>query len=75
MKKIPKLYLSTFVGLLAYCLAYMLCAVFSMKFIGYDKMVENQVAVRLSFALISAAIAIFIVIFVFKLIGRKASQQ
>jgi len=70
MNRILKLYLSTLVGILAYCLAYMISTIFAVVFIGYDKILKNPEGAILSFKLIGIAVFILIFIFVYKLINK-----
>jgi len=75
MNNFLKLYLSTLVGFLAYCLTYMLSTIFTIMSIGYDNFLKNQASIRFRFIFISAAIFVLVFMFMYKLIGRKTLKK
>ena len=75
MNKFLKLYLSTLVGFLAYCLTYMTSAIFAVLFIGYDKILKNQENTRFSFIFISSVILILVFTFIYRLINKIIKKE
>ncbi|MBL7131359.1 MAG: hypothetical protein ISS45_08170 [Candidatus Omnitrophica bacterium] len=75
MNRILKFYLSTLVGLLVYCLTYMISTIYAVLFIGYYKILKNQEAVRFSFICIGVIISILVSIFVYRLIDKKVLKK
>ena len=75
MNRILKFYLSTLVGLLAYCLTYMISTIYAVLFIGYYKIVKDQETIRFSFICIGVIISILVSIFVYRLIDKKVLKK